>query len=152
MLKISKNEYINADAIESICLYEGDSLHAATRRARETGRIREIGRGRGFKSFICCRDGKIFLAPYTPETYMGRLKKDRLLIADPKRSCFNATQVTEVSTRLTTAQKRELKEKAALGMVINLAGRKKTRYFVFTESGRIYRLYTLKAALEEETE
>ena len=148
MLKINKNVMINEDKIECICFYGNKPLRQIVNESRITGNIRQIKGRYGYKSIIFMSDGYLFLCPYTPEIYLSRLEDNDYFVLDSKKCIIKRSCVREIVTKPNYKQHLEIVKSKKEKDYVNLAGRNKTRYFIFTVSGRIYGLNIVKKASE----
>lgn len=138
MLTIKKDELINEDMVESICMYNSEPLTKLAGAARKNGNIREF-RGRyGYKSMVIMEDGYLFLCPNNPAIYFARAREEDYLFLDPKRYAVRKKLVREVTTRPNKGQHQDIVKAKKEGRYINLARGKKTKCYVFMVTGRIY--------------
>ena len=148
MLKINKNVMINEDNIECICFYGNKPLRKIVHDSKVAGNIRQI-RGRyGFKSIIFMKDGYIFLCPNNPETYLSRLEENDYYVLDPKKCIVKKDCVREIVIKPNTGQHLEIIRSKKEKCYVNIAGKNKIKYYIFTVSGRIYGLNVVKRASE----
>lgn len=85
MLKVRKDQLINEDKIESICLYGSEPLVRIVQIARANNVIHSFIGNHGYKSLIVMDDGFLFLCPNYPEIYFSRLDLTDYLIVDAKK-------------------------------------------------------------------
>lgn len=156
MIKITKNEIINELLIEGLCEYNSEALRRQAKIARDENNLREFHVGKGYKSIIFFEDNMKILAPLYPDTYMKRIgDKDIFLVADPKRYMINKSMIKEICIKPNEQQKRDIRTAKQNNMFINLTKGKKTNYYLFMRSGRIYGLHLMKENLfgkEEKTD
>lgn len=151
MMKINRYDSINADKIESILGYDTNPVFGIARIAREQGICDPLNRNKPVRTMIICMDGRICLCPLLPETYRSRIGNiTEYVLADPKRVIIRGNMIRSVTTeKLTEAQKREIKKAKSENMYIDLTRGKKTRYYFFMQSGRIYGINRLNGEAEE---
>ena len=125
MLKVRKDQLINEDKIESICLYGSEPLVRIVQIARANNVIH---------SFI----GFLFLCPNYPEIYFSRLDLTDYLIVDAKKYAIRKSCIREISSNPSKSQHQDIIKAKNEKRFYNLSGHKKTKYYIFTVSGRIY--------------
>lgn len=150
MIKITKDQIINEDMIESICEYNSEALRRQAKIARENNCLREFQSGKGYKTIIIFEDNVKMLAPLYPDRYMNRIAdKDSFLIADPKRYMLRKDYIREICTKPNEQQKRDIKNAKDANNYINLTKGKKVQYYIFMKTGKIYGLHLIKEDLFE---
>ena len=144
MFKINSNEMIREESIECILSYDVKCLKNIGKKMKENGNCR-IFRGRnGTKSFIMLNIGYAILAPFKPDTYFERCNKDDFIMLSSK-FYLRKNEIREITTSPNTQQREEIKQAKLNNTYFNLSGKKVTRYYIFTISGRIYGFNNVKA-------
>lgn len=138
MLKIAKNEFINDSKIEAICTYGAMPLVRLASEAGKKNMVRRFQGRYGIKSLFIMDDGYVFLATYTPETYMSRIDKSLFFQIEGKKFYIRTDLVREICTRLSAGQRRDVQKAKENGMYFNLSGKKKVKYYMFTITGHVY--------------
>lgn len=145
MLRINKDCFINEDDIEMICEYTGKPLLEFARTAKKEGRLREVRGKNGLKTAFFLKEGYIFLAPFTVDTYMKRCDESAYFQAGG--IYLKKSAVREISTKLNAGHQRELRKAKEEKRFLNLTKNKKTSHYFFMWSGRIYSVHA-KIALD----
>lgn len=138
MLKINKNEMINEDMIEAVTFYGSSPLKRFAGSAQDPETVRRLKGRYGLKSMVVMQDGFVFLCPFNANIYLARLPADDYILLDPKKGALRASMVREVTTKLTAEQRREIIKKKQERLYIDLTCGKKTKYYFFMASGRVY--------------
>ena len=138
MLKVRKDQLINEDKIESICLYGSEPLVRIVQIARANNVIHSFIGNHGYKSLIAMDDGFLFLCPNYPEIYFSRLDLTDYLIVDAKKYAIRKSCIREISSNPSKSQHQDIIKAKNEKRFYNLSGHKKTKYYIFTVSGRIY--------------
>lgn len=149
MLKISKSETINDLHIEAFGLYGSKPLVRIAANARTQGRERRIFSRYGLKSIAIMEDGYVFLCPKYPSAYLAKLGADDWLAVERNRYFIRKQMVREISSKLTSGQKREVAEAKRNGMYVNFSRNKRVKYHVFTLSGRVYGIQYITHGLQD---
>lgn len=138
MLKVKKDQLINDEKIESICLYGSEPLIRIVQIARSNNTIHSFIGSRGYKSLIVMDDGFLFLCPNYPDTYFSRLNLSDYLIVDAKKYAIRKSCIREISSNPSRSQHLDIVRAKNEKRFYNLSGHKKTKYYIFTVGGRIY--------------
>lgn len=149
MLKIGKNEFINDSFIEAVCTYSTIPLVRLAANADKINMLRRVKGRYGTNSMFIMNDGYVFLSTYYPETYMSHIDKSLFFQIDGKKYFIRKSAVREICTKLYARQKRDLKKAKESGMYVNLSGRKKIKYYLFTLTGRVYGVQQIVNGPEE---
>lgn len=149
MLKVSRSETINDLHIEAIGPYGSRPLTRIAINARAQGKERRIYSSYGLKAIAIMDDGYVFLCPKHPHTYLAKLDPGDWLIAEKNRYLIKKCMVREVSSKLTSRQRRDVTEAKKNGMYVNFSRNKRVKYYVFTVNGRIYGVQNITSGLTD---
>lgn len=143
MLRINKNVIINDDKIEGICEYGSKALVKIVKESEKEGKLRKIKGSYGYNSLIIMEDGYLFLCPNNPAVYYKRQEMEKYISVSPKKYAIKQSMVREITTKPNAGQHREIVKAKSEGRFFNLAGNKKTYYYIFTINNHIYGATTL---------
>lgn len=150
LFKVTKHQMINASQIELLCSYDTDSLKKQTSIADKENRLLRILGRYGYRSFLMLADGYVYLCPYMTETYSEKINKNDYLIIDPKRIYIKKSIIRIITSKPNAGQHKEISETKKNHQFINLTKGKKTRYYIFTTTGRIYGIHLIKGGLDNQ--
>ena len=131
MLKVRKDQLINEDKIESICLYGSEPLVRIVQIARANNVIHSFIGNHGYKSLIVMDDGFLFLCPNYPEIYFSRLDLTDYLIVDAKKYAIRKSCIREISSNPSKSQHQDIIKAKNEKRFYNLSGHKKTKYYFY---------------------
>ena len=144
MLRVSYSDQLNDEYIEAICIYGSDPLVRFASKARHEDRLRTLKGKYGLRTLIVMEEGRHFLCPFLPKTYMSKLDDREFFIIDPNRYMIIKKDVLEITSRLNTEQRREVQKEKETGKFISLSRKQATTQYLFMKSGRIYGIHTVR--------
>lgn len=138
-MKLTKNEYLPEERIESFFAYGSKPLTKIAGLAREKQLCRrfQLKKTRKIKSMLLLTDGWVFQCPYLASTYYERATKKLYLRVAPE-IYIKKDQIMEIGSKLTERQKRDLKHAKKENIYVNLCKEKQVAFYIFVRSGRIY--------------
>lgn len=138
MLKIDKNQMLNDEYIECICMYETKPIENFVKRAKEEKRCSLFRGPYGFKSLIILRNNECVVCPFSTDVYLKKLDESRYYVSRGKKYIISKKGVKIISKRLSESQQNVLAEAKKNGLYINLSSNKKVKYYFFMDNGHIY--------------
>ncbi|MCD8012047.1 MAG: DUF370 domain-containing protein [Lachnospiraceae bacterium] len=149
MLRVNAGTKLNDEKIECITIY-ADSLplRRMVSDARKNNKCRNLNGNRKIKTMIIYNDGSIFLCSLNPDTYLARLDAADYYLVDPIRTMIRKNEIREIVSKTNASHRRDIAKAKADGMYVNLTCNRKTRDYIFTESGRIYGLAYIRSAAD----
>lgn len=143
MLKINVNTMVNDEKIECICCYGSKSLIKLVKEGGKNEKIRKIKGSYGYNSLIVMEDGYLVLCPNNPAVYLKRLDMDSYVAVSPKKHVIKKSAIREITSKPNISQHRDIMKAKSEGRFFNLAGNKKTYYYIFTVNNHVYGSNTL---------